>query len=54
MLKSFGAIQVSLHGTVAHVTFKCANDAQFFTESTKGATRDGELTVRVMLNEFLN
>lgn len=53
-LKSYGAIAVTLHGVYAHVTFKSRRDAEYFSCATKGATLDGELTVRVVLNEFLN
>lgn len=53
MLKSFGAIQVSLHGTVANVTFKSANDNAHFVRATCGATMDSEFTAHVELNTFL-
>lgn len=53
MLKSYGAIAVSLHGIYAHVTFKSVSDASHFVEIIKGAAFDSELTVRVNLNEYL-
>ncbi len=53
MLKSFGAWQVSLHGYIAHVTFKSSSDAFHFRSITKGAEMDSEFTVRVELNEYL-
>lgn len=52
-LKSYGAIAVSLHGCIAHITFKSEGDAFHFRDVTKGATMDSELTVRVELNVFL-
>ena len=53
MLKSFGAITVSLHGCIAHVTFKSSKDASHFRSIIKGAEMDSEFTVRVELNEYL-
>jgi len=53
MLKSYGAIAVSMHGIYAHITFKSAFDACGFVEQTRGAIMDSELTVRVNLNEYL-
>ena len=53
MLKSFGAITVSLHGCIAHVTFKSSSDAFHFRFVTKGAMMVNEFTVRIELNEYL-
>lgn len=53
MLKSYGAIAVSMHGIYAHITFKSTGDASHFVGIIKGAVMDSELTVRVNLNEYL-
>jgi hypothetical protein len=52
-MKSFGALQVSLHDCLMHVTFKSSNDAFHFRNTTCGAEMDSEFTVRVELNTFL-
>lgn len=53
LFKSYGAIVISLHGCIATITFKSANDAFAFRACTPGAEMDSELTVRVSLNEYL-
>lgn len=53
LLKSYGAIALSMHGCLVHIIFRSTDDAFHFRKVTPGAELDSELVVRVELNTFL-